>query len=367
MRTFETVPADDGFHMPAEWEQHSGTYIIWPDRPDTWRAGGTYAQKAYAAVASAIGRFEPVTVLANRDQYTTARKKLPDYVRVVEMSSDDAWCRDTGPTFVKNKAGEVRGVDWTFNAWGGTVDGLYASWKNDNLIAGKICELERCDRYCTPGFVLEGGSIHVDGEGTALVTAECLLSRGRNPHLPKAQIGKLLASYLNVRKILWLPYGIVGDETNGHVDNICAFVAPGRVVLAWTPDENSPQYARSVADELYLKNQTDAKGRRIEIVRLPLPEKPLRMTEEESAGIQQQPGTKVRAAGSGMAASYVNYYVCNGAVIVPAFGSENDRTAKDIITSLYPGREIIQLPTREILLGGGNIHCITQQVPGCVI
>jgi agmatine deiminase len=364
MKTVKTTPAGDGFRMPAEWEHHSGTYIIWPDRPDTWRDGGTFAQQSYAAVASAIGRFEPVTVLANRDQYTTALKKLPDYVRVAELSSDDAWCRDSGPTFVKNEKGTVRGIDWTFNAWGGTVDGLYASWKNDSLIAGKICGLERCDRYCTPGFVLEGGSIHVDGEGTALVTEECLLSAGRNPHMTKDQIEKKLASYLNVQKILWLPYGIAGDETNGHVDNVCAFVKPAHVVLAWTADRNSPQYVRSAADEAYLKNQTDAKGRRLEITRLPLPPEPLRMTEAESSGIQLLPGTKIRAAGSDMAASYVNYYVCNGAAIIPAFGVESDDAAKEIIASLYPGRQIIQLQTREILLGGGNIHCITQQVPG---
>jgi agmatine deiminase len=364
METVTTTPAADGYHMPAEWEYHRGTYMIWPDRPDTWRNGGLYAQHAYTSVASAVGQFEPVTMLVNHDQYKTALEELPGYVRVVELSSDDAWCRDTGPTFVKNNAGCIRGIDWTFNAWGGTSGGLYTSWDNDSLIAGKICGLERCDGYRTPGFVLEGGSIHVDGDGTALVTEECLLSAGRNPHITKQQIGTLLASYLNVQKIIWLPYGVQDDETSGHVDNMCAFVKPAHVVLAWTDNKNDPQYIRSAADESCLSGQTDAKGRRIEITRLPVPDEPLCMTEEESAGIRLQQGTKNRPAASRLAASYVNYYVCNGAVILPAFGVRRDSSAKKIITSLYPDREIIQIYTREILLGGGNIHCITQQVPG---
>lgn len=176
-------------------------------------------------------------MVVSRSQYSNARGMLPDYVRVVEMSNDDAWIRDCGATFVINKKGVIRGVDWTFNAWGGLVDGLYFPWDQDDKIAQKMCELEDADSYRLDDFILEGGSIHTDGEGTLMVTEECLLSEGRNSNMTKKQIEKKLCEYLNVSKVLWIPRGIYNDETNGHVDNMCNFVKPGVVVLAWTEDK----------------------------------------------------------------------------------------------------------------------------------
>jgi agmatine deiminase len=163
---------------------------------------------------------------------------------VVEISNDDAWVRDTGPTFVINDQGEVRGVDWGFNAWGGFDGGLYAPWNRDEELAAKVLEMERCQRYHTEGFVLEGGSIHVDGEGTLITTEECLLNRNRNPHLNREQIEAVLREHLAVETIIWLPDGLYNDETDGHVDNFCCYVRPGEVLLAWTDDSNDPNYAR---------------------------------------------------------------------------------------------------------------------------
>jgi agmatine deiminase len=181
MTTLKSTPRDDGFHMPAEWAPQTQTWMIWPERPDNWRLGGKPAQAAHAAVAKAIARFEPVTVAVSAGQYENARARLDvPNIRVVEMSSDDAWVRDTGPTFVINNSGEVRGVNWDFNAWGGFEGGLYSPWNRDSQVGGKILEIERSPRYRTEGFVLEGGSIHVDGEGTLITTEECLLNHNRN-------------------------------------------------------------------------------------------------------------------------------------------------------------------------------------------
>ena len=182
-----TTPRIDGFHMPAEFYSHSGTWMLWPQRPDNWRLGAKPAHKAFVAVATAIAQFEPVTMGVNHDQFNNARQMLPLHIRVVEISNNDAWMRDCGPTFVIDGKGGVRGIDWIFNAWGGLYNGLYFPWDLDEGVAQKVFEIERVDYYKAP-IVLEGGSIHVDGEGTCITTAECLLSPGRNPDLSQDQI-----------------------------------------------------------------------------------------------------------------------------------------------------------------------------------
>lgn len=362
MKRLDTTPKHDGFRMPGEFEKHAGTYIIWPERPDNWRLGAKPAQEVFVKVAEVIGKYEPVTMVVSKAQYSNARGMLPDYVRVVEMSNDDAWIRDCGATFVVNKKGIVRGVDWTFNSWGGLVDGLYFPWDQDDKIAMKMCELERVDRYRLDDFVLEGGSIHVDGEGTLMVTEECLLSKGRNPQMSKRKIEKILCEYLNCKKVLWIPRGIYNDETNGHVDNMCNFVKPGVVVLAWTEDKNDPQYERSLEAYNYLSKQTDAKGRKLKIHKLLTPS-PILITKEESLGVDAVDGTLPRQEGDRMAASYVNYYTGNGFIALPVFNGPNDELAIKKLQELYPDRVIEPIYAREILLGGGNIHCITQQLP----
>ncbi|PKQ19051.1 MAG: agmatine deiminase [Actinobacteria bacterium HGW-Actinobacteria-8] len=360
-RTLDTTPAADGYRMPAEWSHHSGCWLIWPERPDNWRQGGKPAQAAFSAVATAIATAEPVTVAVSARQYDNARSELPEHIRVVEMSNDDAWIRDCGPTFVVNDAGDVRGVDWDFNAWGGLVDGLYFPWAQDDAVARKVLEIEGADRYKAP-FVLEGGSIDVDGEGTLLVTEECLLSPGRNPDLTRDDIEALLRDHLGVEVIVWLPFGVYLDETNGHVDNFCRFVAPGKVMLTWTEDQADPQYERSAAALTVLENTVDARGRALEVVKLIQPG-PIFITAEESSGVDSIAGTLPREVGDRLAGSYVNSYVGNDVVVLPVFDDAHDDAAVAAYTEMFAPRKILTVPGREILLGGGNVHCITQQVP----
>src|SRR5882757_2256784 len=240
----DSTPATDGFHAPAEWEPHAGCWMAWPERPDNWRAEAGPAQEAYAAVAGAIAASEPVTMAVSDRQFEAARAALPDAVRVVEVSTDDAWLRDTGPTFVVDGRGGRRGVDWRFNAWGGHDGGLYSPWDRDDRVAAKVLEVEGDGRYRAP-LVLEGGAIHVDGEGTVLTTEQCLLNRNRNPELDRAAIEGALYAYLGAEKVVWLGAGVFEDETDGHVDNLATFARPGVVLLTWVEDEADPQHAIS--------------------------------------------------------------------------------------------------------------------------
>lgn len=215
-------------------------------------------------------------------------------------------------------------------------------------------------------FVLEGGSIHSDGEGTLMVTESCLLSKGRNPNLSKEQIEANLKKFLGIQKVLWLPFGIYNDETNEHVDNVCAFISPAEVVLAWTDNKNDPQYAMSKADLDYLQSVTDAKGRKITVYKLPIPDQPILLNGSNVEEYEFEEGEDVREEGERLAASYVNFYFSNDHVVMPVFGGVNqksDERAQKILQKLCKNRQVISVPARDILMGGGNIHCITQQIP----
>ena len=228
--------------MPGEFEEQERIWMVWPERTDTYRDGAKPVQEVFVNLATTISEFEPVTMLVSNAQYINARSRLPEHIQVVEMSNDDCWARDIGPTFIVNDKGEVRACDWKFNAWGGLVDGLYFPWDIDDKAAQKICELAGVDRYRTDDFVLEGGSIHVDGEGTLITTEMCLLSKGRNPNMSKEQIEDKLKEYLNLEKVIWIKDGIDPDETNGHVDMVACFVRPGEVACIWTDDPENPFY-----------------------------------------------------------------------------------------------------------------------------
>jgi len=360
-KTLDSNPRRDGYRMPGEFEPHAGCWLLWPERPDNWRLGAKPAQHCFVALATAIAGGEPVTVGVSAAQYANARRQLPAAIRVVELSSNDAWVRDTGPTFVVNDRGGIRGIDWQFNAWGGLQGGLYFPWDRDEAVAQKVIEIEGCDRY-RPPFVLEGGSIHVDGQGTLLTTEECLLNPNRNPHLSRGQIETLLKRYCNVEVVVWLGKGVHLDETDGHVDNLCAFVRPGEVVLTWTNDRNDPQYAISRDAYERLKEARDARGRRFKVHKLQQPG-PLHMTAEEAAGVDVAEGSQPRSAGHRLAASYVNFYIGNGRIVMPRLDPQRDGDARAKLKELFPKREVVGVPGREILLGGGNVHCVTQQVP----
>ncbi len=356
-----STPAADGFHMPGEFEPHTSTWMLWPSRPDNWRLAAAPARRAFAGVARAIARFEPVTIGAHPEDCASARTALPPSISIVAIPCDDAWMRDCGPTFVVDGKGGLRGVDWIFNAWGGEYNGLYESWEQDDAVAWKVIEMAGAQRYRSP-FVLEGGAIHTDGQGTLLTTAECLLSPGRNPSLTQSQIEQYLCAYTGVEKVLWIPRGVHNDETTGHVDNLVCYLRPGEVALTWTDDRTDPQYERSAEAFDFLSSARDARGRSLKVHKIHQPD-PILITDEEAAGVEAVDGTLPRQAGDRMAASYINFFLCNGGAVVPVFDDPHDTPALQKLQELLPGRKIVPVPAREILLGGGNIHCITQQQP----
>lgn len=384
MEYFKSKPIEDGYRMPAEFSPHSGTIMIYPTRPGSWGKDRKDTLRSFGEVFIEILKREDLYLLAGKDYVKEAdafmdelitvashgdedlEKELSERCFVFEIESDDAWARDVGPTFVVKPGKDIRGINWSFNAWGGEVDGLYASWDKDDKVASSFLETMEFDGYDAAPFVLEGGSIHCDGDGTVLVTESCLLSAGRNPSLTREQIGDKLKEYLGAEKILWLPSGIYNDETNEHVDNVCAFIRPAEVVLAWTDDENDPQYEMSKADLDYLDGVTDAKGRKIKVHKLYIPANPVLVGEKDLSNYEFEEGEDMRDVGERLAASYINFYFVNGAALVPQFGGgneESDKRALDTLKALLPEKEIIGIDARPILLGGGNIHCITQQVP----
>ncbi len=255
-------------------------------------------------------------------------------MRVVEISSNDAWMRDCGPTFVIDAKGRRRGVDWTFNAWGGIAGGLYFPWDRDDEVARKVLEIEGADRYRTR-FVLEGGAIHVDGQGTCLTTEECLLNPNRNADMTRADVEEALRRYLGVSTVIWLGAGVYLDETGGHVDELACFTSPGHVALTWTEDRTDPQYEISCDAYQRLRHARDARGRALTIHKIHQPG-PLYMTAEEAAGIDVRDGTRPRRAGDRLPASYINFYIANRCVVMPLYDKRWDAAAVRTLRRLFP-------------------------------
>lgn len=371
-----TTPANYDFFMPAEFSKHKATWMLWPERSDIWRLGAKPAQKVFVEIANTISRFEPVIVGVNQTQYENARNRLSKNIRVIEISYDDAWIRDTGPTFLINNSGSVCGVDWFFNAWGGIGDvsrakkwellGSYFPWKLDDLVARKVLEIEGVERFRCP-LILEGGAIHVDGKGSLIAIKECVL--GRNSNLSITQIEELLSQYLGIRNFIWLDRGLFLEENNGHIDNMCCFADPKTILLNWCDDVNDPQFEISQEAFEILKRAKNVDGESYKIVKITQPPV-LHISEEESSTIDPSEYAIPRLPNMRLAASYVNSYICNGAVIIPSFATSFDDSPVDydndafrIYSEVFTGREVIQIPARELLLGGGGIHCVLQQVP----
>ena len=366
LQNSKEIPA--GIRFPGEYEPHEGTLMVWPERPGSWGKDPSGAERAFTDIIEALLKVEKVWLVVSPKAAPAVRERFAGQERltIIESETDDSWARDIGPTFVFSKEGRLA-VNWSFNAWGGEVDGLYASWEKDDRLARTFAAAIGNEVLDAAPFVLEGGSIHTDGEGTLMVTESCLMSAGRNPSLTKAEIEERLKTYLGVAKVLWLPRGIYMDETNEHVDNVAAFIKPGEVVLAWTDNREDPQYELSAQDLAYLEGETDAKGRKIKVRKLPIPDVPVCCTARDIDNYVFEPGEDTREAGERLAASYVNFYFANGIALVPQFGGENaesDARAVRILAELCPERKIVPIAARDILLGGGNIHCITQQVPG---
>lgn len=356
------------FYMPAEFDEQQAAILIFPERPGSWGYGAKPAQKVFAEIINTIAKHERVYVIVS-DKTRKPAEELLDRgnITLLDIPSNDAWARDAAPTFVKDRGtGEIRGISWKFNAWGGTYDGLYADWALDDALTEEFCKQAGFGCIDAGDFVLEGGSIHTDGEGTVMATEACLLSKGRNPGMSRGEIERKLCDMLGCEKMIWLPRGIYNDETNEHIDNVCAFIRPAEVVLAWTDDTSDPQYELSAACLRALESTTDAKGRRITVHKLPIPDIPVCVTEHDLAGYEFEEGEDTREVGERLAASYVNFFFANDIVLLPQFGGENaesDRRALEIMRKLLPEREIIPIEAMEIIKGGGNIHCITQQIP----
>ena len=348
--------------MPAEWEPRKQDWLIWPERQDTWRMGGKPAQQVLVDVAKEIIRFEKLSVICSADQYENARARLPEAVRVIEMTTDDSWAQDKGPFFLVNDKGESRGVTWGWNAYGGLEGGLYFPWKRDAEFATKLLDLEDLDRYDARGMVYEGGAMQVDGEGTLIVTENSVLNHNRNPNLTKEEVETYMKAYMNLEKIIWLKDGMAFDETDGHIDDVLFFVRPGVIALSWTDDVNNPQYKPLKEAYDILVNETDAKGRRFEIHKIPIPDI-LYITEEESAGVDISDSAASREGGLPLAVTYINCYFVNGGLLLPQYGDPMDQVAYDLYKALMPEREIVKIWTREFSLGGGNIHCMALQQP----
>ncbi|MBR1674974.1 MAG: agmatine deiminase [Eubacterium sp.] len=362
---------NSSLRFPGEFEPHKGTLMIWPERPGSWGKDSSKAEDAFAEIITKLLEVEDVYLVVSDKAAETVYNRFnksteaPHELSIFVYETDDSWARDVGPTFVF-KNSERCGINWSFNAWGGVYDGLYASWDKDDLLAKNFTALLGDKMIDAAPFVLEGGSIHSDGEGTLMVTESCLLSKGRNPSLDKIQIEDTLKHYLGVEKVLWLPRGIYMDETNEHVDNVAAFIRPGEIVLAWTDNKDDPQYELSLQDYEYLMSETDAKGRKLKVHKLPIPDIPVICTAEDIDNYIFEEGEDEREVGERLAASYVNFYFANDCLLVPQFGGENtesDERAVKILQELCPDRKVIPIYARHILLGGGNIHCITQQIP----
>jgi agmatine deiminase len=325
---------EHGLAMPAEWAPHERTLMCWPARADLWGEHFADAKAAHAATANAIAAFEPVLMTVDPPQEDEARAALAGEVEVVPIPLDDSWARDSGPIFVTG-AGRRAGVDFGFNAWGEK----FHPYDDDAEFAARVLDRMGEERIDARSFVLEGGSIAVDGEGTLITTEQCLLHPNRNPSLDREAIEARLREHLGVERVIWLGNGLVEDrDTNGHVDNICAWVAPGKVLLQTVADESEPDF------ESCCENAERLAGAGLEVIELAV------LPRVDHDG----PPTPV---------PYVNYYLCNGAVIVPVADPQTDDAALALLASLYPGREAVPVPGTTLALGGGGVHCITQQVP----
>lgn len=359
-----TTPLSDGFRFPFEGNEHQATFILMPCRLDTWRKKARPAQENYIEVIKAISEHEKVIV----GVHPSMSRKLVDELQAIEnvvvwkLRYNDAWARDNMPLFLTNGE-KLRTVDFRFNAWGGKVDGLYSDYHDDDHLGESVSKKLKLLSYYLPSFVLEGGSIAIDGEGTLITTEACLLSKGRNPTYTKEEIEEILHDYLAVDKVIWVPHGIYQDETNEHIDNMVSFVKPGEVVMAWCNNKSDPQYRYCQQTLQALEEAYDAKGRKLVIHKMPLP-KPMYLSKDIANQLISNDATlDNREEGRRLAASYVNYYQGKDFIVMPAFGVKEDKEAFKLMQELYPNKKIHQINTYEILLGGGNIHCITMQLP----
>ena len=343
-----STPKEKKFYMPPEWYPHTCCWMQWPYNNPNHDGYGTVpswshfdfdkGRLAWSNVANSIAKFEKVKMIVHPDEISKAKKLLNSEIEIIQLKIDDCWARDSGAIFLINKENKLGGIDWEFNGWG-----KFKPFDSDNKVA-KFMIQNSSATYFKNNMILEGGSIHVDGEGTLLTTEQCLLNKNRNPQLSKAEIENNLKEYLNINKIIWLKNG-TDEGTDGHVDNIACFVKAGTVLALSCKDKNDPFYERINENLEILRTSTDNRGRKLNIIELEMSYKRLIPDDDEPS-------------------SYINFYIANKGIVMPSFEDEKaDNRAKTIVQSVFPDRKIIAINGIDISMGGGNVHCITQQQP----
>lgn len=327
--------------MPAEWEPHERCWMAWPCARDLWGHYLPETRDGYAAVARAITRFEPVSMLTPPEGLQQARDLCGAGIEIVPWDLDDAWTRDIDPNFLVNGDGKLAASLFHFNAWGRKYD----RYRKDAAMGRRLCEALGIRSFSSPLF-MEGGGINVDGEGTLLTTEQCILNANRNPGLSKEEAEFELRHALGLEKVIWLPGDPLDTETDGHVDGIACFARPGVVMATHDPDPASEEYRIFQKNIRALQRATDADGRSLEI----------HFIEE---------AREIDAIGDRFCRSYINFYIANGGIVMPAYGIPSDQRAREVVEHCFPDHEIAQVDVRAIAYGGGGIHCITQQQPAC--
>ena len=350
----KTTPKSDGYSMPAEWETHSATLMIWPHNRKTWPGKRLDAvELVYKQIILTLLKYEPVVLLVN-DSSIEKRvlsvlgdyKQLAHPLRILKKSVNDVWARDSGPIFIKSSdSDDVCLTNWEFNSWGGK----YEPWTNDNEIPEFISDTFGINYY-TPGIILEGGSIDTNGEELFLTTESVLLNPNRNPDLTKSEIESYLHDYLGAEKVIWLQEGLNGDDTDGHIDDLTRFVNQNTVVTTLTEDELNPNHDILYNNLSLLFKSSDLSGKPLNVITLPLPE--TKISDTTVDGSEHVPS------------SYANFYIANDAVLVPLYDSRKDQQALDIFKALFPDRTIEGIECNDLVWGQGSIHCITQQLYG---
>jgi agmatine deiminase len=343
----KTTPRDQGYRMPAEWEPHGATWLSWPHNRETFPGHLEAVEDLWVRMVNGISAKEKVCLLVNDDE-----ERLEAFTRLIraggrvdnvafyQIPTVDVWMRDYGPTFVTriDKESPLAFNDWIFDGWG-----KYPSYRDDDAVAKSIAKLLGVPVF-EHEIVLEGGSIEVNGRGTCLTTEQCLLNPNRNPHMTRAEIEELLRATLGVRYILWLGDGIAGDDTDGHIDDIARFVDPTTVLCAVEEDPSDENYAPLQENYERLQGARDQDGKKITVVKLPMP-------------------GRVHHKGARLPASYANFYIANGAVLVPTYDHPNDNRAIGILAEHFPDHKVIGIACAPLVIGLGAIHCVTQQQP----
>src|SRR5690349_11146365 len=347
----QKTPAELGFYMPAEWHPHAGTWLTWPTDPETWPDRVDRVEEIYLEIIAALAPHETVNLLvddAEAEQAVRSRCQFPaaPNVRFHQIPTVDSWIRDYGPNFLISRD-QNKGAfnDWIFNAWGNKYEAL----KRDDQIPGLLEPFLQQHRF-EPGIVLEGGAIDVNGNGCVLTTEQCLLNPNRNPQLSRAEIEDYLKNYLGVVKVLWLAEGIVGDDTDGHIDDIARFVRPNTVVCTVEDDPDDANYEILQDNLQRLKSMRDANDRSFEIVTLPMP------------GIVGGESTATRDLDR-LPASYANFLIANNVVLLPVFGHANDAEATETLQRVFRDRRVVPINCEPLVWGMGTIHCLSQQQP----